>query len=109
MPIADSWAMYDNSSPPAKLVATKERSRPVQFGDKALWQAIQDSMRIMENEGDYAVGVEPRLMGVPISEVTEIFARSGRDALARHKALGQSVVVWRDGRVVEIPPEDIEI
>jgi len=101
--------MYDNSSPPAKLIATKESSRPVQIGDTALWQAIQDSMKIMEKEGDYAVGVEPKLMGVPISEITEIFARVARDAFARHKALGYSVVIWRDGKVVEIPPEEIEI
>ena len=28
-------------------------------------------------------------------------------ALKRHKQAGQSIVVWRDGRVVEIPPEKI--
>ena len=108
-PIADSWAMYDNSSPSAKLIATKEHNRAVEYGDRKLWQAIQDSMKLMEQESDYAVGVESRLMGVPISEITEVFARVGRDTLARHKALGQSIVVWRDGRVVEIPPEEIDI
>jgi hypothetical protein len=30
-----------------------------------------------------------------------------REALIRHKRLGQSVFTWRDGRVVEIPPEEI--
>ena len=63
----------------------------------------------MEKEGEYAAGTEPRLMGVPISEVMEIFTRAGREALARHKALGQSVAVWRDGKVVVIPPEEIEV
>lgn len=32
-----------------------------------------------------------------------------RDALLRHKLLGQSIVVWQDGRVVEIPPEKIPV
>ena len=32
-----------------------------------------------------------------------------RDALLRHKRLGESIVVWRDGRVVWVPPEEIEI
>ena len=32
-----------------------------------------------------------------------------REALLRHKARGNSVVVWRDGRVVMLPPEDIEV
>lgn len=30
-----------------------------------------------------------------------------REAVLRHKRLGQSVFTWRDGKVVEIPPEDI--
>jgi hypothetical protein len=30
-----------------------------------------------------------------------------RAALRRHKLLGQSIVVWRDGKVVEVPPEEI--
>ena len=28
-------------------------------------------------------------------------------ALAEHKRLQQSVVVWKDGKVVEIPPDEI--
>ena len=37
-------------------------------------------------------------------------AREGvRQALLRHKRLGESIVVWRDGRVVEVPAEEIEI
>lgn len=34
---------------------------------------------------------------------------SGRDAWRRHKALGLPVVIWRDGKVVVVPPEEIEI
>jgi hypothetical protein len=32
-----------------------------------------------------------------------------REALTVHKKLGHSIVVWRDGRVVVIPPEEIVI
>jgi hypothetical protein len=32
-----------------------------------------------------------------------------RDALRQHKRLGQSVAVWRDGKVVTVAPEDIPI
>lgn len=31
-----------------------------------------------------------------------------RAALIRHKKLGQSIVVWRDGKVVIVPPEKID-
>jgi len=32
-----------------------------------------------------------------------------RDALREHKRLGQSVVVWQDGKVVTVAPEDIPV
>ena len=35
--------------------------------------------------------------------------RGVQRALWRHKQLGQSIVVWRDGRVVEIPAEEIDV
>lgn len=66
-------------------------------------------MTVKEQESSYGADSEPRLMGVPISEVMDIFTLAGQDALRRHKALGVPAVIWRDGRVVEIPPEEIEI
>jgi hypothetical protein len=35
--------------------------------------------------------------------------RAVREALRRHKLLGESIVVWENGRIVEIPPEEIVI
>lgn len=35
--------------------------------------------------------------------------RSIRDALRRHKLLGESIAVWRDGQVVIVPPEEIVV
>lgn len=32
-----------------------------------------------------------------------------RDALRRHKRLGQSIVVWQDGKVVTLAPENIPV
>ena len=32
-----------------------------------------------------------------------------REAIRRHKLLGQSIVVSREGKVVIVPPEEIEI
>lgn len=36
------------------------------------------------------------------------FQRAARKAILRHKALGESIVIWRDGRVVEVPPDQID-
>jgi hypothetical protein len=30
-------------------------------------------------------------------------------ALAEHKKAGRSIVIWHDGKIVRIPPEEIEV
>jgi predicted ABC-type ATPase len=107
-PIADSWEMHENTSPPPKLIAAKDSGGSIRFGNQALWETIQEGMRVKEKEAEYGAA-EPRVAGIPISEVMDIFDRAGREALARHKALGIPVVIWRDGRVVEVPAEGIEV
>jgi hypothetical protein len=42
--------------------------------------------------------------GTPIDRALH---RGARAALLRHKLLGQSIVVWRDGHVAEIPANQI--
>jgi hypothetical protein len=36
------------------------------------------------------------------------FQRTVRAAPLRHEALGESIVIWGDGRVVEVPPDQID-
>jgi hypothetical protein len=43
------------------------------------------------------------------SWVTAALQRGARQALIKHKALGVSIAIWRDGAVVLIPPDEIEI
>ena len=41
--------------------------------------------------------------------LTAAARESVREALTFHKKLGNSIVVWRDGRVVIVPPEEIVV
>lgn len=43
------------------------------------------------------------------AEVDAAVERAAREARLRHKQLGVPLVVWRDGRTVEIPPEEIVV
>ena len=43
------------------------------------------------------------------AEIDNAVARAGREARLKHKQLGVPLVVWRDGQVVEIPPEEIVV
>lgn len=42
--------------------------------------------------------------GTPIDKA---LAKGVQHALRRHKMLGQSIAIWRDGKVVILPPEEI--
>ncbi len=53
----------------------------------------------------------------PSKSISEIFEErtlidralkvAANRAFLRHKQLGHSIVVWQDGKIVEIPPEEI--
>ena len=109
LPIADSWEFHENTTRPPTLIAMQEKGRTIQFGKRKLWESIQTRMSVKDDEAEYAAGTEPRFAGIPISEVMDIFDQAAREAYARHKALGIPIVIWRDGKVVEVPPEEIKI
>lgn len=41
--------------------------------------------------------------------INNAIAKGVRDAMIKHKQAGKPVVVWRDGRIVWIPAEEIQI
>jgi hypothetical protein len=48
----------------------------------------------------------------PLAEVQRIEAalqRAVRQALWEHKQLGHTIVIWRDGKIVHLPPEEINV
>ena len=109
LPIADSWAVYDNSSQ-TKLVARRDPGGEPQIVEPEAWRMIEREPTAKERERPYRTGAErPGMMGVPFEEITDVLQQAVRDAWRRHKALGHPIVIWRDGRVVDVPPEQIEV
>lgn len=51
----------------------------------------------------------PSRRSADLERITEAMQRGVREALRVHKRLGQSIVVWQDGRVVTLAPEDIPV
>jgi predicted ABC-type ATPase len=108
-PIADYWALYENSSQ-LKRVAEKPIKELPKVYDRAVWEAMVKSTEVREVESTYGNGAAgPEIMGVPTISITEAMQRAVKDAWRRHKALGHPIVILRDGKVVEVPPEEIEI
>jgi hypothetical protein len=42
-------------------------------------------------------------------KITDALATGVREALKKHKQAGNPVVVWRDGKMVWLKPEDIQV
>jgi hypothetical protein len=42
-------------------------------------------------------------------EIDRAMARAAREARIEHKKLGLPLVIWRDGKTVEVPPDQIVI
>lgn len=69
----------------------------------------------MSSDGDGSANTRgtparPRTILELISDRTVVDAalkRAVREALLFHKMMGNPIVVWEDGKVVEIPPEEI--
>lgn len=109
MPFADAWQIVDNSWPDVQRpIASRDAGGPMLIEDVELWQRLsRGAMKPIQK-------VEQQLPQTPGSEfkATEVFEAihlAAREAVARHKALGQSIVVWRDGKVIVVPAEEIEL
>ncbi len=42
-------------------------------------------------------------------EIGKVLQLAVREALKMHKCLGNPIATWKDGKVVIVPPEEIEI
>jgi hypothetical protein len=51
-----------------------------------------------------------KLSDIPIGiRAEEALKKAVAETIADHKRAGDSIVIWRDGEVVQIPPEQIEV
>ena len=109
MPIADEWQMVDNSSLEKRcLIAMRDPGGQIRVDDPDLWQRLSRGFMkpVRRAEQQLPGAPAPRSNG---DEVVEAMDQAVREAIARHKALGQSIVIWRDGKVVVLLAEEIEV
>ena len=107
MPIADGWIMIDNTSHPLRWIAERDVGEPIAVHDVRLW----DELRRRYLKPPSTAKEEPAIQRPPFTN-KDIFRAADeavRQALKRHKERGESVVMWRDGKIVTVQPEEIEI
>jgi hypothetical protein len=62
---------------------------------------------IMNSNGNGKISVAERMRDT--EGMTNAIREAVREAVREHKLLGYPIVTWRDGKVVWIPPEEIEL
>lgn len=104
---ANSWILYNNTSRPATVVASREGDRPMTVVDDGIWRQLSSRyMKPRVEEEMMSASSEPSWT---VDDITAAVNRAVTAALRRHKQRGESIVQWRDGRIVTIKPEDIEV
>src|SRR6267378_1652178 len=75
--------------------------------DNDLWNQLVTRYMKPRVEQEQAIAAPQKLWTA--EDIVEAVNRAVTAALKRHKELGQSIVVWRDGQVVALKPEEIEV
>lgn len=107
--IADAWRIIDNTdSGPRRLIAWRDLGADLQIADAEIWTKLVISYMKPHAE-------EPATQAAPTEEVSwtsrdilDAVDRAVTAALKRHKERGESIVVWRDGKIVTLKPEEID-
>lgn len=108
-PIADAWRLYDNSRD-ARLVAMRDIGGAEIILDAEVWRMVEKAGTAKEEEQSYGVsGKATGIMGVSDTDLLAALHEAARDARRKHKAFGVPLVIWRDGKVVEVPPDEIVV
>jgi predicted ABC-type ATPase len=106
-PAADTWVFMNNTAPRGVRVAWRDVGGSVFVRDNELWTKL--ASRYMKPRAE-----EPRIFPHPdqpwtAQDIEDAVNRAVTAALKRHKARGESVVIWRDGKIVTLKPEEIDV
>ncbi|HYR34057.1 MAG TPA: AAA family ATPase [Burkholderiales bacterium] len=106
-PVADSWVLMNNTARPSVRIAWRDVGGAPLVRDNALWSLL--TARYMKPAAEEEKNAPYRKAEWTSEDVEAAVNRAVTAALKRHKERGESIVQWRDGKIVTIKAEDIEI
>jgi len=112
---ADSWVFVNNAGPPpGRRVARRPYGAAVDVSDNAVWNRLVTRYMKPRAEQGEVVSEQPQAAADPrkvfdADDIMDAVNRAVTEALRRHKERGESIVIWRDGKVVTVPPEEIDV
>jgi len=97
----------NNTARPAVRIAWRDVGGPTTIKDNRLWNLL--AARYMKPRAEEETGPAYEKQEWTAEDIEAAVNRAVSAALKRHKERGESIVQWRDGKVVTIKPEDIEV
>lgn len=103
----DSWTFVDNTQPPGRQVASGRYRGKWQVRDNSLWsllmrrylkpQAQEPVLAEIEEDREFDAACDP-------DDIMRAINEAVTEAIDRHRARGEPIVVWKDGKVVWLKP-----
>ena len=90
--LADRWEIYDNSLDSPTLIAAGKHEVADRVIDETVWMKIQAMKEQPDEEPLFEKG----------------FRLAVAEAIEEHRRMRRSIFIWREGKVVEIPPDEIK-
>jgi predicted ABC-type ATPase len=113
-PVADSWLMVNNTSRPGRPIAWREVGAGIRVLDNQIWNQLLG--RYMKPRAEQPQAVAPAASEIERlrktfdpQDIMDGINRAVTEALRRHKQRGESVVVWRDGEIVTLTADEIDV
>jgi predicted ABC-type ATPase len=104
---ADSWVLMNNTARVSQRIASRDVGDTLFVEDNDLWtQLVARYMKPRVEEKE--TGTAPQKLWTA-EDIVDAVNRAVTTALKRHKERGESVVMWRDGKIVTLKPEEIDV
>jgi len=108
MAAVDSWELVNNTvRPPGNHIARKRRHRALEIRDNRIWSQLLARYMKRRVEEPFATDTaEDAAFDAAFDpdETLKAINKAVQEALDRHRARGEPIVVWRDGKVVWLQP-----
>jgi len=105
----DTWQVVDNTAPPpGKLIALRGIAGAIQVADRVIWNRLMAAYMKPRAEQPPVQAAHPEVTWTA-QDIMDAINEAVTDALRRHKARGESIVIWRDGKIVTLKPEEIDV
>ncbi|HJT61359.1 MAG TPA: AAA family ATPase [Burkholderiales bacterium] len=108
--IVDSWRIVDNTAPPpGRLIAWRDSGAGLQIADAGIWTKLVISYMKPRAEEPVALDSTAEKPSWTSHDIMDAINVAVTEALRRHKARGESIVVWRDGKIVTLTADEIDV